>query len=81
MPEKGIPSFGRRVSVLLDLVFALGEGELGFQDAIVICEGGTGDLLAVPAVAEDGAAIVAGAGVLDGAAEAGTRYCTDWAGF
>lgn len=44
-------------------------------------EGRARTFLAVAAVAEHGAAVVACAGVLHGAAEAGACYCGDWAGF
>ena len=39
MPKKGVPRFGCRVGVLLDLFFALGEGEFGFQDTVVVGKG------------------------------------------
>lgn len=51
---------------------SLREFDLGASETVVVCEGGAGCLLAVGAVAEDGAFVGACDGVLDGLTEAGT---------
>lgn len=75
MPMQRIPTRRRLINISLNEVFTLGEFEIRFDQPVVMGERRAADVLAIGAVAEDGAFVLAIHGVLHGLAEAGTCCC------